>query len=85
MSSKHYLNAIVRRMPSAARESKDEKAWALAFAEARRKMLVAGYDNLDTSGTGHRCTMWAKAIEDNPDLKTPYKPFEGYWGSFTLR
>lgn len=79
------LDVIMRRMPAAARESKDERTWVLAFAEARRKLLASGYDNLDTSGTGHRCTLWAQAITDNPTLATPYKAFKGYWGSFTLQ
>lgn len=78
------LDAIVRRMPASAKDSKDERTWALAFAEARRKMLASGYDNLDTSGTGHRCTLWAHAIKDNPSLDTPFQAFKGYWGSFTL-
>ncbi len=78
------FEVIVRRMPAAARESKDERAWVLAFAEARRKMLASGYDNLDTSGTGHRCTLWAQVIKDHPSLQTPIHAFKGYWGSFTL-
>lgn len=78
------VQPIIDRM-SAKRDSGDETAWMLDFAEARRRMLKSGYDNLDTSHTGDRATLWAELVRDNPDLRTPIDAYEGYWGSFTIR
>lgn len=78
------LDAIVRRMPASARNSQDERTWVLAFARARKQLLVSGYQELDTSGTGDRCSLWMDLVETNPDLAVPVKAYAGYWGSYTL-
>lgn len=77
------LMYVVKRMKNP--DSKDEVAWSLDFAETRRKILKSGYQDLDTSKTGDRCVMWADVIRNNPQLKTPYKAYKGYWGSFTVQ
>lgn len=76
---------IVRKMPAGVRESKNEVAWVRAFADAREKMLRAGYENLDTSRTGDRCRLWKALLDDNPQLRTPYKAYAGYWGQYTVQ
>lgn len=74
---------IVRKMPAAA-HSAGEVAWTRAFADAREKLLRAGYQNLDTSRTGDRCRLWKELLEDNPQLDTPFKAYAGYWGHYTV-
>lgn len=71
---------ILKRM---AGDAKDEQGWLRAFADAREKMLKSGYDDLDTSRTGDRCRLW-KALLVNPELKTPFTAYEGYWGKYTI-
>lgn len=64
----------------------DELSWFYDFVEARRAMLKRGVDDLDTSRTGHRCTLWANiAREGNLTLARPIEVFPGYWGACTLR
>lgn len=80
------LMDVVKRMPEAARNSKDELAWFRAFADAREKMLRSGYQDLDTSKTGDRCRLWKDlAAQGNTDLKPPFKALKGYWGTFTIK
>ena len=74
---------IVKRMKNAG--SKDEAAWVRDFADARKKILKSGYEDLDTSKTGDRCELWKALLRDNPGLQLPIKAYEGYWGSYTLK
>ena len=75
---------IVKRMKNP--DEKDEVAWITDFAEARRKILKSGYQDLDTSKTGDRCGLWAPLFKENPSLKTPFKAGNGYWGNnFTIQ
>jgi len=77
---------IVKRMPQAARSSKDEVAWFQAFADAREKMLKSGYQDLDTSRTGDRCRLWKDlAAQGNTQLRVPFKAYKGYWGTYTVQ
>jgi hypothetical protein len=77
---------IVKRMPDSARGSGDELTWFRAFADAREKMLKSGYQDLDTSRTGHRCKLWKDLVDQgNTALQPPFKAWKGYWGSFTIR
>lgn len=63
----------------------DELRWFADFAESRRKMLKSGFQHLDTSKTGDRCTLWTKIAESgNTMLKRPIECFPGYWGRVTL-
>ncbi|AGE54220.1 chitosanase [Paramecium bursaria Chlorella virus NY2B] len=63
------------------REEKDEAKWFLDFCEARRKLLKSGFQQLDTSKTGDRCTLWANIFKSgNVGLKRPIQCFDGYWG-----
>jgi hypothetical protein len=78
------LMAIVKRMPARARNCQDEIKWFKAFAEARRQMLKAGVDNLDTSKTGMRATLWSNLVDTNPSLATPFRAYKGYWGDYTI-
>lgn len=74
---------IVKRMTN--KDSRDEIAWVTAFADAREKLLKSGYDDLDTSRTGHRCRLWKQLLQDgNTDLRTPIKAYKGYWGEYTV-
>lgn len=74
---------IVKRMKNSA--AKDEVAWTLDFAETRRKILKSGYQDLDTSKTGDRCTLWMELLKTNPTLQLPFKAYKGYWGSYTIQ
>ena len=75
---------IVQRM--ATKDSKDEKTWLVAFADAREKMLKSGYDDLDTSRTGDRCRLWKQLVLDgNTQLATPIQAYRGYWGRYTVQ
>jgi hypothetical protein len=76
---------VVDRMSRASRESSDEVEWVQGFAKARHAMLKSGYGNLDTSRTGDRATMWQRLVRENPGLDTPFRAYDGYWGSFTIR
>ena len=59
----------------------DEGKWFLDFCESRRKLLKAGFQQLDTSKTGDRCTLWANIFkEGNVSLKRPIACYPGYWG-----
>jgi hypothetical protein len=60
-------------------ESNEEK-WFLDFCEARRQLLKAGYQDLDTSKTGDRCTLWANLFKtENVKLTRSMKLYKGYW------
>lgn len=64
----------------------DEKKWFLDFAESRRKLLKSGFQSLDTSKTGDRCTLWTKLMDDgNVNLVRPIKCFRGYWGDQIIK
>ncbi|ABT14792.1 hypothetical protein NY2A_B393L [Paramecium bursaria Chlorella virus NY2A] len=63
------------------RNEKDEGKWFLDFCEARRKLLKSGFQQLDTSKTGDRCTLWANIFKSgNVGLKRPITCYSGYWG-----
>lgn len=70
---------ILHRMKRA--DAIDEKEWLLDFMETRRKMLKSGFDDLDTSRSGDRCTLWAELLKaNNTSLALPIRAFGGYWG-----
>lgn len=73
---------IVKKMRDP--NAKDEVAWIKDFAEARRKILKSGYQDLDTSRTGNRCDLWQPLFDGNPTLRVPFKAYKGYWGSYTI-
>jgi hypothetical protein len=67
-------------------EEQDEAKWFLDFCESRRKLLKRGFQDLDTSKTGDRCTLWANIFKDgNTNLVRPIKCFRGYWGDKVIR
>ena len=73
------LMPIIRKMRN--KSEPDEIKWILDFCEARRKLLKAGYQSLDTSGTGDRCVLWSDIIKSNNlQLKRPITCANGYWG-----
>eukprot|EP00731_Ephydatia_muelleri_P022840 Em0015g423a len=60
----------------------DEKEWFKDFAQARHDILESGFEDLDTSGTGDRCTLWLGLGEKgNWELKRPIQPYAGYWAN----
>ena len=70
---------ILRKMRN--KSEPDELRWCLDFCDARRQLLKAGYQSLDTSGTGDRCVLWADIIKSNNlQLKRPIQCHAGYWG-----
>lgn len=72
---------ILRKMKN--KSETDEVKWILDFCEARRLLLKAGYQGLDSSRTGDRCTLWANIIKSNNiDLKRPITCANGYWGKY---
>jgi len=74
------FNPILKAMKN--KDEMDEATWFLDFCEARRKLLKAGFQELDTSGTGYRCTLWADLFKTgNVNLVRPMKLFKGYWTS----
>ena len=77
------LMDVVKRMKDP--RATDEVAWATDFAEARRKMLKSGYQDLDTSKSGDRCELWKPLFTGNPGLKPPFKAFKGYWGAYSIQ
>ncbi len=73
------LTPIIRKMKN--KSEPNELKWILDFCEARRQLLRAGYQSLDTSGTGDRCVLWADIIRsNNVQLKKPITCANGYWG-----
>jgi len=63
----------------------DEATWFLDFVEARRQLLKSGFQDLDTSKTGDRCTLWADLFKQgNTLLDRPIKAYRGYWGDQTI-
>jgi len=63
----------------------DEATWFLDFVEARQQLLKSGYQDLDTSKTGDRCTLWATLFKQgNILLDRPIKAHKGYWGTFAI-
>ena len=73
------LMPILRKMRN--KSEHDEIKWVLDFCEARRQLLKAGYQSLDTSGTGDRCVLWADIIKaKNLQLERPITVYNGYWG-----
>jgi len=77
------ITPILRKMKN--KSETDEIKWFLDFCEARRLLLKAGYQNLDSSKTGDRCTLWATIVKSgNLDLKRPITCSRGYWGSKTI-
>lgn len=73
---------IVKRMKDSG--AKDEAAWVRDFADARKKILRSGFEDLDTSKTGDRCELWKQVQRDNPGLRPPIRAYEGYWGKYTI-
>ena len=70
---------ILRKMRN--KSEPDELKWILDFCDARRQLLKAGYQSLDTSGTGDRCVLWADIIKaKNLQLERPIYCSNGYWG-----
>ncbi|AGE50117.1 chitosanase [Acanthocystis turfacea Chlorella virus Canal-1] len=68
------------------KDEQDEAKWFLDFVEARRKLLKRGFEDLDTSKTGDRCTLWANIFkEGNTSLARPIECFKGYWGDAVIR
>jgi hypothetical protein len=71
---------ILRKMHNP--KETEEIVWFLDFCEARRQLLKAGFQDLDTSKTGDRATLWSEiAKHGNLNLKRPIDCFTGYWGS----
>ena len=72
---------ILRKMRN--KSELDELKWCLDFCEARRQLLKAGYQSLDTSGTGDRCILWSDIIKSgNVNLERPITCHPGYWGRY---
>lgn len=70
---------IVERMQQP--EQQNETAWLADFMKTRQHMLKSGFEDLDTSRTGHRCKLWRNLLKTgNTQLELPIKVFEGYWG-----
>lgn len=58
----------------------DEATWLSDFLDSRKKILKSGYQSLDTSGTGDRCAIWKKLVDErNWNLARPITVAEGYW------
>ena len=77
------LMDVVKRMRDP--DAKDELAWFNDFADARKKMLKSGYQDLDTSKSGDRCDLWKDlAAKGNLKLGTPFEAYKGYWGKYTI-
>ena len=75
---------ILRGMKN--KDEQNEAKWFLDFCESRRKLLKSGFEDLDTSKTGDRCTLWADIFkEKNTSLTRPIKCFRGYWGDATIK
>lgn len=75
---------ILRKMRN--KSEPDELRWCLDFCDARRQLLKAGYQSLDTSGTGDRCVLWADIIKSgNVLLKRPINVYNGYWGNRSIK
>ncbi|ABT16338.1 chitosanase [Acanthocystis turfacea Chlorella virus MO0605SPH] len=67
------------------KDEQDEATWFLDFCESRRKLLKRGFQDLDTSKTGDRCTLWANIFKSgNTSLTRPIKCYRGYWGNKTI-
>jgi hypothetical protein len=78
------LTPILRKMRN--KSEPDELKWILDFCDARRQLLKAGYQSLDTSGTGDRCILWSDIIKSgNVNLKRPIECHRGYWGNRTIK
>lgn len=72
------INPIIRRMRN--RAETNEFGWILDFCQARKSLLKAGYQSLDSSKTGDRCTLWSSIIESgNTSLSRPIAVLPGYW------
>jgi len=75
------MTPILRKMKN--KSELDELKWILDFCDARRQLLKAGYQSLDTSGTGDRCVLWSDIIKSgNVNLKRPIECHAGYWGRY---
>jgi len=73
------FNKILKRMERP--DGIDETAWLLDFMKTRQKMLKSGYEDLDTSRSGDRCTLWSGILKDgNTSLARPIRACKGYWG-----
>ena len=67
-------------------DEQDEAKWFLDFCESRRKLLKKGFQDLDTSKTGDRCTLWSTIFNSgNVSLSRPINCFKGYWGTAVIR
>lgn len=78
-ADEHSLMPIVDLMDDNKRNTTDEVKCITAFAAARRKMLRSHENDLDTSHTGDRCTLWMKLFSDNPSLATPIDLSKPEW------
>ena len=75
------LTPILRKMRN--KSETNEIKWTLDFCEARKQLLKAGYQSLDTSGTGGRCNLWSDIIKmGNFTLNRPIECHSGYWGKY---
>lgn len=73
------FNKIINRMK--APDCAAPAEWLADFIKTRKVMLKSGFEHLDTSKTGDRCTLWRKLQkEGNEDIKRPIAAAEGYWG-----
>ena len=74
------FNPILKAMKN--KDEMDEAIWFFDFCEARRKLLKSGFQDLDTSKTGYRCTLWSELFQSgNVTLKRPMVLYKGYWTS----
>ena len=74
------FNPVLKKMRN--KNETDEGKWFLDFCEARRQLLKAGYQDLDTSKTGDRCTLWANLFKTgNVSLEKEFSVYKGYWTS----
>ncbi|AGE56228.1 chitosanase [Paramecium bursaria Chlorella virus NE-JV-1] len=79
-SNMESFGPIIKKMRN--KNETDESKWFLDFVEARRQLLKVGFQDLDTSKTGDRATLWANLFKTgNVELKRPMKLFRGYWTS----
>ena len=74
------FNPILKAMKN--KDEMDEATWFLDFCNSRRKLLKSKFQDLDTSGTGDRCTLWSELFQTgNVNLNRPMVLYKGYWTS----
>ena len=69
---------ILKKMSNASHS--DETMWMDDFMDARKVLLKSGFQDLDTSTSGDRCTLWKRLLDSkNTSLSKPLTYARGYW------